>query len=409
METLKKLRGKYLMALIAMAGLVSSTVGILTNTGGIFFTPIATELEQPTAAANLTMTISNICFAVAGLFSARWVKPKNYRPAVILCTLVFAGFTALLSVCRSMAPLYLFNAIRGFAAGLISNVLITSVLGSWFQADTGFITSLAMACSGIVGALLNPVLESFIDSAGWRTAYVVTAGFILLFNLPAILFPVTFLPEDCGMKPICSQPPPGGTIPGLPERPAGNTGAVMLILTIMTIALGSFVASAPQLFKPLSETYGMGETGILMMSVVLVLNTTGKFLFGSLTDRIGVRRSILIYGLVIATGILFLLLIRVPAVMLLSAGMIGLCYSIPTVGAVMICRELYSPEQYRRVYPKVNLGSSVINALGYPILGFIFDRTGSYDGSLILVFAAMMVSVTSVILVYRIADRNKAA
>ena len=110
---------------------------------------------------------------------------------------------------------------------------------------------------------------------------------------------------------------------------------------------------------------------------------------------------------VCAAGIALLLLVRVSAVMLLSAGMIGLGYSIPTVGAVMICRELYSPDQYSRVFPKLNLGVSVANAAGYPILGFIFDRTGRYDGALILVFTAILISVAGVFLVYRMAARSK--
>ena len=409
MGTLKKLRGRYLMVLVAMAGLVSSSLGIMTNAGGIFFTPIARELGQPTAAVNLTLTICNLSFAVAGLFSAGWIRPKNYRPAVLCFTLLFAGSTAMLSVCRGMAPLYLFSAVRGFAAGLIGNVLATSVLGRWFLSDTGFITSLALGCSGIVGALFNPVLESVIQSAGWRTAYLVSAGVILLLNLPAILFPISFLPEDSGMEPIGGRPAPEKTAREQSCRPAGASGPMILALTVLAFSLASFVTSTPQLFKPLSDTYGLGETGILMMSVVLVMNTVGKFLFGFLTDRIGVRYSILIYGLTIAAGILLLLLIRVSGAMLLSAGMVGLCYSISTVGAVMICRELYSPDRYSRVFPKLNLGISVANALGYPVLGFIFDRTGSYDGALILVLTAILVSVAGVFLVYRMAVRSGAA
>ena len=130
-------------------------------------------------------------------------------------------------------------------------------------------------------------------------------------------------------------------------------------------------------------------------------------MFGFLSDRIGVRRSVLIYGLIIAAGIAFLLLVRVSGVMLLSAGMIGLCYSIPTVGAVMICRELYSPDRYSRVFPKINLGVSLANAAGYPVLGFVYDRTGRYDGALILVCSAMLVSIAGVLLVYRIAARSR--
>ena len=405
MTTLKKLRGRYLMVLLAMAGLISSSLGIMTNAGGIFFTPIAREMGQPTAAVNLTLTICNMTFAVAGVFSAKWVKPKNYRPAVLACTLLFAGSTALLSVCRSLTSLYIFSAVRGFAAGLIGNVLATSVIGRWFLSDTGFITSLALGCSGIIGAVFNPVLEAVIQSAGWRTAYLVSAGIILLLNLPAALLPISFLPEDSGMEPIGSQPSREERAGNSPGPDSETVSLLILTLTLLAFSLASFVTSVTQLFKPLSETYGLAETGILMMSAVLVMNTAGKFLFGFLTDRIGVRRSVLIYGLVIAAGLLLLLLVRVSGVMLLSAGMIGVSYSIPTVGAVMICRELFSPDQYSRVFPKINLGISAANALGYPILGWIFDRTGKYDGALVLVLCVILTAVAGVLLVYRLAAR----
>ncbi len=407
MTTLKKTRGKYLLVLLAMCGLVSSSLGIMTNAGGIFFSPIAAELGQPTAAVNLTLTISNLAFAVAGMFSARWVRPKNFRPAVIAFSLLFAGTTALLSVCRGMASLYAVNAVRGFSAGLIGNVLVTSVIGRWFLSDTGFITSLALGSSGLVGALFNPVLEAVIRSAGWRTAYLVAAGVILLLNLPAMLFPISYLPEDSGMEPIGSpevreeqsrkQEGGSGSPPGL----------AILVAAVLTFSLISLVTSVPQLFKPIAETYGLAETGILMMSVVLAANTAGKFLLGLMTDRIGVRRSFLIYGLIIAAGVVLLLLVRVSGVLLLSAAMIGLCYSLPTVAAVMICRELFSPNQYTAVYPKINLGVSIANALGYPLLGVFYDRTGKYDGALIMIIAVILLSIAGVFLVYRLGSRSR--
>ena len=143
----------------------------------------------------------------------------------------------------------------------------------------------------------------------------------------------------------------------------------------------------------------------LWLAVILSIGTCA--LFGMLTDRIGVRSSVLLYGLAISAGLAFLLLFRVPVVMLLSAGLIGLGYSIPTVGAVMISRELYSPDQYSRVFPKLNLSASVANALGYPVLGFLFDRTGSYDGALILAFAGMLICIGGVLLIYRLATRSQ--
>ena len=406
MSTLKKLRGKYLLVMIAMCGLVASTLGIMTNVAGIFFTPMAEELGKETAAVNLTLTICNIAYAIAGIFSAKWVKPKNFRVFIIGGTIVFAGSTALLSVCSSMAPLYMLNAVRGFASGLIGNVLVTSVIGRWFLTDTGFISSIALGCSGLIGAAFNPILEAVIQSAGWRTAYLVAAGTIVVLNLPAMIAPISFRPEDSGLEPVGKKAAGPAEMPAAEAKRAGTFAVGVMLIAICTASLASFVCATPQLFKPLAITYGLRETGIVMMSVVLVVNTAGKFLFGMMTDKIGVRRSFLIYGLTIAGGILLLLLVRSSVPMLVSAGMIGLCYSIPTVGAVMLCWELFSPEDYGRVFPKINLGTSAANALGYPVLGAIYDRTGNYDGALILVLGIILLSVGSVFLVYRMKEKT---
>lgn len=406
MSTLKKLRGKYLLVLLAMSGLVSSSLGIMSNAGGIFFTPMAAELGQPTAAVNLTLTISNLAFAVGGIFSVKWVKPKNYHPAVIIFSLLFATFTALLAACRDMPSLYLFSAVRGFSAGLVGTVLATTVLGSWFLSDTGFITSLALGSSGLTGALFNPLLEAVIRSAGWRTAYLASAGIILLLNLPAMLCPIGFLPEDSGMEPL-GRPAAREESKNRPIREKAAPGPAVMMMTVLAFSLISFVTCVPQLFKPIAGTYGLGETGIVMMSVVLAVNTAGKFLLGLMTDRIGVRFSFLIYGLIVAAGMLLLLLIRLSGALLLSAAMIGLSYSLPTVGAVMICRELFSPGQYGEIYPKVNLGVSVANAVGYPLLGAFFDRAGNYDGALTMTFFVVLSSIACVFMIYSLAFHSR--
>ena len=86
MQTLKIIKGRYLMVLLAMCGLVASSIGILTNTAGLYFSPIASELGSSTAAVNLTLTISNIMFAAAGMVSAGTINGKNFKSTLILCT-----------------------------------------------------------------------------------------------------------------------------------------------------------------------------------------------------------------------------------------------------------------------------------------------------------------------------------
>ena len=72
----------------------------------------------------------------------------------------------------------------------------------------------------------------------------------------------------------------------------------------------------------------------------------------------------------------------------------------------MICRELFSPDRYTHVYPKIALSVSVCNALGYPLLGAIYDRTQSYDPALLLLFALTLVTMAAALAVYALAGRE---
>ncbi len=410
MQTLKKCRGRYLMVLLAMCGLVASSIGILTNTAGLFFKPIADELGKETAAVNLTLTISNLAFALAGLAAARLIGAKNFRLTVILCTVLMAGCTAGLALSRSLALLYILNAVRGLAGGMIGSVLATTVLGYWFRTDTGLISSLALGCSGLIGALFNPILEAVMKASDWRTAYLVAAAAILALNLPSIVLPIAFHPERLRMEPLRAEPKTSAGGTPAPEGRTGNAKSVWVIaLAACVCAFASFVAATPQMFKSLAGSVNLEETGVIMATVAMIANIAGKFVFGWMTDRLGVKRSTLIYGSVIGAGVLLLILVKIPALMLVSAAMIGLIYSIPTVGAVMICRELFSPVRYTQVYPKLALAASAVNAIGYPIIGAIYDTTHSYTGGLILVFALTAATMASVIAVYRLADREAAS
>ena len=409
MTTLKMTRGRYLMVLLSMCGLIASTLGILTNTAGIFFGPIALELGlgDRITAVSLTLTISNLVFAFSGILAASLVNARNFRPMVAAFTAVLAGATAAMALCRSLPLLYLVSGVRGFAAGMISSVLATTVIGEWFHSDTGLISSLALGCSGLAGALFNPIFERVILAFGWRAAYGVSALVIVALNLPAMALPIALRPADAGMQPLCARAPArGDRQAALPWRTGGSQSPAVTLAVVVLISIVSFVCAMPQLFKAIAATYGLEQTGVAMMSVVLAVNTGGKLLCGALIDRMGVRRAMLIYDAVVVTGILLLLLVRASAAMLLSAALIGLCYSIPTVGAVMISRELFSPEYFCRIFPRINLGASAVNALGYTLLSAIHSATGSYVPALILSLALMLVSMGMLIGVYRVGSRE---
>ena len=82
--------------------------------------------------------------------------------------------------------LYFLSAARGMAGGILGTVLVTIVINGWFHTGSGLATSIAMACSGLTGAALSPVLSAVIQNAGWRSGYLVSAVIIGALNLPPV-------------------------------------------------------------------------------------------------------------------------------------------------------------------------------------------------------------------------------
>ena len=457
-------RFRYLAVLVAMCGITSSVLGVLINVGGLFFTPIAEELGALRGSVSLTLTIANLCFAIGGLFTARLINSRTFKKYVLLATLVFAGSTALMSLAKSLPVLFILSALRGFAAGFAGTVLVALVVNNWFHARTGLIVSIAMSFAGIAGAVLSPILGSVINHVGWRVGFLVSAGLTLLFQLPAVLLPISYKPEDVGFKAFGenvevtadaeSPDDPAKTAKTSQPAKAAESLApfpiILLVILILFAACASYVAALPPHFPGISEDYGLAVAGPIMLSVCMVFNSVGKIVFGAMTDRIGAKKTTLIFAAVVGLGLLILLglgLTATPSVaakpapatpasdaaastanvavsttniavpehaafvrrlllLCLASALVGMIFGVSNIACVMVTREIVGSARYGRVYPKVAMGATVSNALATSLIGFMYDASGAYILPLSLALAVLGLLVAALLGAYRYAKRT---
>ena len=74
-----KIKGRYLLILIAMSGLIATSVGLPTNVAGLFFTPVAEEFGILKGSVSMTLTICNIVFALGGLVAPKLLKEDKLK------------------------------------------------------------------------------------------------------------------------------------------------------------------------------------------------------------------------------------------------------------------------------------------------------------------------------------------
>ncbi len=394
------MKGKYLILLASLCGLIATGVGLVTNVAGLFFNPIAAELGLLRGAVSMTVTINNLLFAVGGLMSPKFMSEKTLKPGLIIGTAVIAGSTALLAATSSIMVMYILNGLRGFASGILGFVFVTMVINNWFHSNVGLATSIAMGFSGLAGAVFSPIVSSVIQSSGWRTAYLMTAVMMVVLNAPAVFLIPSIDPAVKGMKPLGEK----ATV-STNEATSGSTlPIVMSMLAIMCVYASCAAGSTAltQHFTGIAEERGLAASvGATMLSACMLANTGGKVVLGALVDRIGAKKSLMAYAVLIICAVLTMLFVNSGTVMYIAAFLFGLTYSMATVGTVSMTKDLFSVANYSSTYPKINLCGTMFSAVFSSVIGFMYDAFGSYNVPLFIILTMIVISFIIVLYVYK--------
>lgn len=375
-----------LSVLVVCCCIIAASIGMLTNSAGVFFTPIAEDLGVGKGAVSMSLTLANIAYAFGGLMTVKVIHENNFKKMVFLFGTVYAISTALLSIAKSVFLLYVFSLIRGASTGIAGMVLVTILINNHYKEGVGFATSIALGFSGIAGALLSLVFSWMIGIAGWRLTYVVEGILAFLLYLPCIVGPVSLnnrIKEDA----VESK-----------DTTASTTGVVPLPIFVLVCAYAFLIASVtalPQHFPSLASTAAVGS---LMVSVTMVMNTAGKIILGAISDKIGAEKALEGYGVLVVIGLVILVVCKShPIFSIVGAVLVGLVYAMSAVGAVLLSQNLFR-ESYNAYYPKVSLVGTISNALFTTAVGFVYDIANSYDPALWL--AALFAIIAIGTLVY---------
>ncbi|MDO4538619.1 MAG: MFS transporter [Coriobacteriales bacterium] len=399
---MEKMSRTHLIVLASMCGLSMATVGLITNVAGIFFTPMAEDFGILRGSASLTLTIANVCVALGGLFTRRLVKKLSMRALLVFCTIVLSASTWAMSCSPSIGLAYVLSAVRGLAGGVIGFVLITYVLNKWFEERLGLVTSIAMSCSGVAGAVFAPLIQAAIEQSGWRAGMMLTAVLHLVLCLPAILCVRSTDPVELGLEPYGST----RDVDLASDSPAGQQAVPIHKLAFVAVmgyaVLSAAVSAMPQHFVGFADSVGLtAATGAAMVSACMLSNTVGKVLMGWLCDKIGALKTILGFTVLVMASIGVLLRPSLPILCIAAAFVFGLCYARATVGLTMTCREVFGSRGFGLVYPKAALATSISNAVFSSAIGYAYDITGGYVVSLVTLLSFLACSAALSAMVMR--------
>ncbi len=228
---------------------------------------------------------------VSGPLADRW---GSRRFAILGMVLVGAGL-AFAAAARTIVEVYV---AYGLGVGLgvgCSYVPVVGAVQRWFVKRRGFASGLAVSGIGVGTLVMPPFASHLIESVGWREAYVVLATVAVTLGVGMSLFIANdpaarnLAPDGNAVAPNAPTSAPSGTS----LRDAVRTRQFFsLYAACLICSFGVFVPFV-HLVPYAVDNHVPQSSAVLLLGVIGVGSTVGRFFLGGLADRIGRQSFVL--------------------------------------------------------------------------------------------------------------------
>ncbi len=340
---------------------------------------------------------------ISGPLADRW---GARRLAILGMVLVGLGL-ALAAAARTIVEVYV---AYGLGVGLGVGCSYVPAIGAvqrWFVRRRGFASGLAVSGIGVGTLVMPPLASHLIESVGWREAYVVLGILAVVIGVGMSLF-IANDPSTRGVGPdgdalqanASSRLPSGTSLSAAIRTPQ----FVALYVACLICSFGVFVPFVH--LVPYAMDHNVDHSSaVLLLGVIGVGSTVGRFLLGGLADRMG-RQS---FVLAMYVGMAVSLAIWAVATGFWLLAVFALLFGLFYGGWVAILPAVVMDNFGGRnvsgiigvLYTSVAFGALV----GPSAAGFAFDVSHSY---LLPILASVGANVVAAGIAALVADRTTA-
>lgn len=103
---------KHWMIVFFMCCLAASSIGLCTNTIGVFYTPVAKSLKVLKGTFAMHATLSTLATALTLLKISKVIKKYSYKKVLLIGVILSSGATWLMSYSTSVYLFYILGILR---------------------------------------------------------------------------------------------------------------------------------------------------------------------------------------------------------------------------------------------------------------------------------------------------------
>ncbi|HYR34072.1 MAG TPA: MFS transporter [Burkholderiales bacterium] len=361
------------------ASLALMTLGGVAMYGVVVVLPaVQAEFGVARADASFPYTLTMIGFGLGGIVMGRLADRFGVMVPVLIGTIGLGAGLILSGLSGSILQFALASGVlAGFLGCSATFAPLVADSSLWFTRRRGIAVAIAISGNYLAGSVWPPVLQHFIDQAGWRATYIGAGIFCLAVMLPLALV--------LRPRPPALAASGAGAMETKPERPLGlSPNALMALLCIAGVACCVAMAMPQVHIVAYCGDLGYGaQRGAEMLSLMLGAGIVSRLAFGWIADRIGGLRTLLLCSAL--QGIALVLFL--PFTGLVSLYVVSALFGLFQGGIVpaypIIVREFFPPREAGTRVAVVLMATLLGMALGGWLSGLIFDLTGSYRAAFI--------------------------
>lgn len=388
--------------LFALCIIRSLSAAGINNTGGIFLSPVSSDIGVGIGTLSIYFSISSIATLIFMPIAGKLIQKHSIKAMMIVAALLQCLSFMALGLMNSVWAWYILSVPMGVGGAILVNLCGPVLINRWFKSHAGTALGILMACVGVFGAVLQPLTVNSVNNLGWRNTYFFMGCIILITIIALTVVLIKNKPEDKSTKPFLI-PEKGKDIKkelyiDVPYKNAVKSPAFMGLLVFM-VAITAFGA-----FNQHMATYlqSLGYSSIQVspvLSISMIGSTVGAILIGFLSDKIGVYKTTIgVIGVVVGSIICLGLGSQYLWILSLGSFLLGLASIGIPVLAPLLTKSFFGNKDYESIYSSVMMGPPLATVILLPLYGFVFDATGSYKMVILLIAAIIVIGTVGFVL-----------
>ncbi|MFT4278375.1 MAG: MFS transporter [Rhodopseudomonas sp.] len=374
----------------------------------VFLLPISASFGWDRAEVVSIYSLTGLCTGLASPLVGRLFDRSGPRVVYTLGMTLLGGALLIAAYAERLWQLQITVGLCvGLGIAFTGNVPNSILLGRWFGAKLPSAMAVVYSAIGAGVLVMLPIAQVLIERVGWREAYLVLGGAMLILLIPLSLLPWRRFAAGAdahAQRPSNDAVDDYWTLAGAMRHHAFWA----LFATFFFTAIGMYSISAQVVaylvdagFTPLQAATAWGFSGVVLVAGMLGVSW--------LDGVIGRRPSILFSYAISITGLVLLWLLQwYPNLLLLGGFVICFGSMIGSRGPLITATamSIFRGKRVGTIYGTISIGSGLGSAFGSWFGGLLHDLTQSYNPVLGFALVSVVLGMIPFLVVPALRERQ---